>query len=112
MAQFPDFEKHIVTGTEPRPESGVRVRTAEDGTARGADLQGQDLWRLTVEYAGLTQAQVDQVDAFYDANRAASDVSITYRGHTYTGVLTGRPRRTPQPGQRYDMRVELVGSRA
>ena len=112
MPQFPDFTSQIVTGTEPRPESGVRITTAEDGTVRGADLQGQDVWRLTIEYAGLTQSQVDQVDAFYDEHRASGDVAITYRGHTYTGILAERPRRTPQPMQRYDMRVELVGRRA
>ena len=66
-----------------KPISRTRFKTTESGKARGNNLAGETLYRITVEHPFITSSQVTTLQTFYDTNKDADNTITANDGRTY-----------------------------
>lgn len=66
-----------------KPISRTRFRTTESGKARGNNLAGETLYRITVEHPFITSAQVTTLQTFYSTNKDSDNTITANDGRTY-----------------------------
>lgn len=111
MATYPTFRQY--EGSDRTPRGGIMVRTATSGKSRARALSSAIRRDPVLVHNALTQAEMDELVAFHEANRGeVFDVGIVADGSTMSCLFrdppwSEHPYQTGE-GRRYRVQVNLV----
>lgn len=106
MATYPDLPTKY--SPAPKPIKSLAIDRAEDGTARVRSMMTADKLEFGIKHPYITAAEWATLNAFYLANRnLVFDYVSKHDSVTYSCVFAAAPRTQLQPGNRYDVDVEM-----
>lgn len=111
MPAFPDVSEKLLIDTSVEPDSGLLLDQSDSGVVRKRVMYAATRFRLTLVYGGLTDSERTTMEAFYQTNKTATDITQDYKGHTYTGQFVTEMESAYDFGG-WGIEVTIEGTRA
>lgn len=106
MAAYPQI--FISRSSSAKPDAGIRVEVADDGTAKFRKDRAVTAFALTILHEWIDQTDLDALDAFIAANGYGPH-TFSLRGINYSITLINDPEVVEHKGGLHMVRVEAIG---